>query len=67
MVFDLTRGTRSLSIFDNGMNEAKVRFLEVHSVTNMFLTGPESLNRKCKLLMERTISQNERRPMAQES
>ena len=50
MVFDLTQGTRSLSIFDIGMNEAKVRFLEtVHSVTN---TRAE-FDRKCKLLMER--------------
>ena len=53
MVFDLTQGTRSLSIFDIGMNEAKVRFLEtVHSVTNTILTRAE-FDRKCKLLMER--------------
>ena len=26
MVFDLTQGTRSQSIFDIGMNESKVRF-----------------------------------------
>ena len=58
MVFDLTQGTRSQSIFDIGMNESKVRFPDfqrVHSVTNTFLNERSpSWDKKCKLLMTRT-------------
>ena len=56
MVFDLTQGSRSLSIFDIGMNEAKVRFPDLSPFSDQHDSWAPSWDKKCKLLMERTIS-----------
>ena len=56
MVFDLTQGSRSLSIFDIGMNEAKVRFPDLSPFSDQHDSWDPSWDKKCKLLMERTIS-----------